>query len=66
MKDGVIEFVFVGKERIDGFALADLGDDEWRQMACVEACNILGDAVTLAPDAQHTMTATLTVSSLVS
>ena len=47
-------------------ALADLGDDEWRQMACVEACNILGDAVTLAPDAQHTMTATLTVSSLVS
>ena len=47
-------------------ALTDLDNNEWRQMACVEACNILGDAVTLAPDAQHTMTATLTVSSLVS
>jgi len=42
-------------------ALADLGDDEWREMACVEASNILGNAVTLAPDAQHTMTAILSV-----
>jgi glucose-6-phosphate 1-epimerase len=42
-------------------ALADLGDDEWRQMACVEASNILGNAVTLAPGAQHTMTAILSV-----
>jgi glucose-6-phosphate 1-epimerase len=42
-------------------ALADLGDDEWRQMACVEASNILGNAVTLSPGAQHTMTAILSV-----
>ena len=42
-------------------ALADLGDDEWRQMACVEASNILGNAITLAPGAQHTMTAILSV-----
>lgn len=42
-------------------ALADLGDDEWRQMACVEASNILGNAVTLAPGEEHTMTATLCV-----
>jgi glucose-6-phosphate 1-epimerase len=43
-------------------ALADLGDNEWQQMACVEAANILGNAVTLAPGAEHTMTATLSVS----
>ena len=42
-------------------ALADLGDDEWRQMACVEASNILSNAVTLAPGEEHTMTATLRV-----
>lgn len=42
-------------------ALADLGHDEWRQMACVEASNILGNAVTLAPGAQHTLTAILSV-----
>jgi glucose-6-phosphate 1-epimerase len=42
-------------------ALADLGDNEWRQMACVEASNILGNAVTLAPGTEHTMTAIIRV-----
>jgi glucose-6-phosphate 1-epimerase len=42
-------------------SLADLGDDEWRTMACVEACNILGSAVPLAPGEQHTMRATLSL-----
>ena len=42
-------------------ALADLGDDEWRQMACVEASNILGAAVELAPGEEHGMTAVLSV-----
>jgi glucose-6-phosphate 1-epimerase len=41
--------------------LADLGDDEWRQMACVEASNILSSAVTLAPGEEHTMETTITV-----
>lgn len=41
--------------------LADLGDTEWQQMACVEASNILDYAVTLDPGKQHTMTATLSV-----
>ena len=36
-------------------ALADLGDEEWRTMACVEASNILSAAVTLADGASHTM-----------
>jgi glucose-6-phosphate 1-epimerase len=35
--------------------LADLGDDEWRSMACVEASNIRDFAVELAPGQQHTM-----------
>jgi glucose-6-phosphate 1-epimerase len=42
-------------------ALADLGDDEWQQMVCVEASNILANAVTLAPGEEHVMTATITV-----
>ena len=42
-------------------ALSDLGDDEWRKMACVEASNILASAIELAPGAEHTMRATLTV-----
>src|SRR5579863_4821790 len=42
-------------------ALSDLGDDEWRRFACVEASNILGSAVTLAPGEEHTMRATIRV-----
>jgi glucose-6-phosphate 1-epimerase len=42
-------------------ALADLGDDEWHQMACVEASNILGAAVEVAPGEEHGMMATLSV-----
>jgi glucose-6-phosphate 1-epimerase len=36
-------------------SLADLGDDEWRTMACVEASNIRSFAVDLAPGKQHSM-----------
>jgi glucose-6-phosphate 1-epimerase len=42
-------------------ALADLGDEEWQQMVCVEASNILANAVRLAPGEEHAMTATITV-----
>jgi glucose-6-phosphate 1-epimerase len=41
--------------------LSDLGDDEWQQMACVEASNILGSAILLAPREQHTMRASLSI-----
>ena len=44
-------------------SLSDLGDDEWRRMACVEASNILGAAVSLKPGQEHTMRATLSVAS---
>lgn len=42
-------------------ALADLGDDEWRQMGCVEASNIIAYAVELGAGEKHTMTAVLSV-----
>ena len=42
-------------------AMPDFGDDEWTGMVCVETANALDDAVTLAPGASHTMTATLEV-----
>jgi glucose-6-phosphate 1-epimerase len=42
-------------------ALADLGDDEWQQMLCVEASNILSNAVTLSPGEAHTLGATISI-----
>jgi glucose-6-phosphate 1-epimerase len=42
-------------------SLSDLGNDEWRQFACVEASNILGSAISLAPGEQHSMQATINV-----
>ena len=40
-------------------SLSDLGDDEWRQFACVEASNILDSAVFLGPGQEHSMKATI-------
>jgi glucose-6-phosphate 1-epimerase len=45
-------------------ALSDLGGDEWQQMICAEASNILGFAVHLAPGQQHTMRANIRVADL--
>jgi glucose-6-phosphate 1-epimerase len=42
-------------------SLSDLGNDEWRRMACVEASNILSSGVWLAPGQEHTMRATLSI-----
>ncbi|HZC24860.1 MAG TPA: D-hexose-6-phosphate mutarotase [Candidatus Binatia bacterium] len=44
--------------------LSDLGADEWKQFLCVEASNILGAAVTLAPAQEHTMSAVLSVTNI--
>jgi len=41
--------------------MADLGDDEWKQMICVETSNVLGYAVEVAPGQQHRMTSVLTL-----
>jgi glucose-6-phosphate 1-epimerase len=45
-------------------AFSDLGDDEWRDMVCVEGSNILENAVELAPSSDHKITVTMTVNSL--
>ena len=45
-------------------ALADLGDDEWTQMFCVEASNVLDCAVELEPGKLHRMAAKITVASM--
>jgi glucose-6-phosphate 1-epimerase len=42
--------------------MADLGDDEWRTMACVEASNIRAFTVDLAPGQQHSMKTLIKVS----
>jgi glucose-6-phosphate 1-epimerase len=42
-------------------ALSDLGDDEWRQMICIESSNVSDFAVDLAPGQQHTMKAMVRV-----
>jgi len=42
-------------------ALADLGDEEWQRMLCVEASNILSNAVTLNPGEAHTLAATISL-----
>jgi glucose-6-phosphate 1-epimerase len=45
-------------------SLADLGDEEWRTMACAEASNIRDFAVELAPGQQHTMKTVIQVAGL--
>lgn len=42
-------------------SLSDLGKDEWQQMTCVEASNILSSAVGLGPGEEHTMRASLSI-----
>jgi glucose-6-phosphate 1-epimerase len=44
-------------------SLSDLGEDEWRQMTCVEASNVLSSAISLAPGEEHTMRGTLSITS---
>jgi glucose-6-phosphate 1-epimerase len=44
--------------------LSDLGDEEWRTMACVEASNMRVYPVDIAPGQQHTMKTVITVAAL--
>ncbi|MBV8051587.1 MAG: D-hexose-6-phosphate mutarotase [Acidobacteriaceae bacterium] len=44
--------------------LRDLGEGEWKQFLCVEASNIIGATVSLAPGQKHSMSAVLTVAGL--
>ncbi len=38
-------------------AMSDFGDDEWKQMVCVEVSNVADFAVEIAPGQQHKMLA---------
>jgi glucose-6-phosphate 1-epimerase len=42
-------------------SMSDFGDDEWKDMVCVESANAGDDAVTLAPGATHVITTTVDV-----
>jgi glucose-6-phosphate 1-epimerase len=44
--------------------LSDLGDDEWRNMACVEASNMRAYPVDLAPGQQHIMKTVIQVAAI--
>ncbi|WP_248804911.1 D-hexose-6-phosphate mutarotase [Pseudomonas sp. MWU13-2100] len=39
--------------------LADMADDGWQKMLCIETANVMDDAVTLAPGASHTLGVTI-------
>jgi glucose-6-phosphate 1-epimerase len=45
-------------------ALPDFGDEEWKEMACIETCNAGAFGVELAPGAQHSMKAVVGVKPL--
>ncbi len=45
-------------------SLSDLGKDEWQQMVCAEACNVLGYAVPVAPGERHVMSVKIEVTPL--
>ena len=45
-------------------SLSDLGDEEWRQMICIETCNVAAFAVDLAPGERHAMRAAISVGTL--
>jgi len=47
-------------------AMADLGEDEWHRMLCVETVNAAANTVTLAPGETHTMQAHISVEKAVS
>lgn len=42
-------------------ALPDFGDDEWRNMVCIETCNVKRNAVTLPPGKAHVLEARIRV-----
>lgn len=63
-KQGALSTILWNPWEGDAANMADLGHEEWSQFACVEAANILSNAVTLHPGEQYTTTAHLTVERL--
>lgn len=50
-RDTVVWNPWIAKSK----AMPDFGDDEWPGMICVETCNVLKNAIRLAPGERHTM-----------
>ncbi|MFK4232204.1 D-hexose-6-phosphate mutarotase [Pseudomonas guariconensis] len=44
--------------------LADMADDGWQRMLCIETANVWDDVVTLAPGASHPLSVTITSEAL--
>jgi len=65
-KDNSASTVVWNPWREGAAAIADLGDEEWQKMVCVEASNVLECAATVGPGEEHLMAATLTVARLAS
>jgi glucose-6-phosphate 1-epimerase len=45
-------------------ALPDLGADQWKQMVCIETCNIRSNAIALLPGESHTMQTEIAIETL--
>jgi glucose-6-phosphate 1-epimerase len=60
-KDDSLTTVIWNPWTVKAKAMADLGDDEWAQMLCVETSNVLDFAVEVAPGAQHRMSAVIQI-----
>lgn len=54
--DGSANTVVWNPWEAEGARIADMGEGEWAQMLCVEAGNVLDDAVVLGPGESHTLT----------
>lgn len=63
-KNGSLTTVVWNPWREGANGLRDLGDGEWTKFLCVEASNILGFAVDLAPGEEHKMSAVLSLTKL--
>lgn len=44
--------------------LADMADDGWQRMLCIETANVWDDVVNLAPGASHSLSVTITSEAL--
>jgi glucose-6-phosphate 1-epimerase len=62
-KEGSDSTVVWNPGRETARAMADLGEDEWRSMLCVETANAADNAVRLAPGQCHLMRARISVES---
>jgi glucose-6-phosphate 1-epimerase len=55
LKDGSNSTVLWNPHAAKAKALVDFGDDEWKQMICIEPANARSDAITLRPGETHLM-----------